>query len=152
MNVVDAGLRRAGLPGLWLACLMALGLWFATGAGAQTVAPAVAATARTASLPSSIPVMREPTEDDGARGPGVGSLAIAAVFVLVAAAVYVARKKTRTVAPPSELARSSCMRLTPRHSLHVVEWEGRRLLVGCSEQTICLVAESPRVPAAEESA
>lgn len=137
-----------GLPGWCLACLMTLVLWFATGADAQPLPSPVAATAGTSSLPSSIPVKREAT-DDGARGAGVGTLGIAAVFVLVAAAVLVARKKTRAAALPSELARSSCIRLTPRHSLHVVEWEGRRLLVGCSEQTICLVADSRRAIAPE---
>lgn len=40
-------------------------------------------------------------------------------------------------------ARLSSARLTPRHSLHVVQWEGRRLLVGCSDQSIRLLAESP---------
>jgi flagellar biogenesis protein FliO len=152
MNAVDLRPKRDGVPGWCLACLMALGLWLATDLGAQTVPSPVAPTAGTASLPSSIPVKREATDAREGDGAGAGLLGIAAVCVLVGVFAYVARKKMRATAPLSELARSSCMRLTPRHSLHVVEWEGRRLLVGCSEQTICLVAESPRAPTAEEAA
>ncbi len=148
MNAVDVRLRPAGLRGWCLAGLVTLGLWFATGADAQAVPSPVAPTAGTVSLPSSIPVQREAT-DDGARVEGVGMFGIAAVIVLVVAAIVLARKKTRAAALPSGLARSSSIRLTPRHSLHVVEWDGRRLLVGCSEQTICLVAESRRAIADE---
>lgn len=39
-------------------------------------------------------------------------------------------------------------RLTPRHSVHVVQWEGRNLLIGCSDQTIALLAESTPKPGA----
>ncbi|WP_353506082.1 flagellar biosynthetic protein FliO [Variovorax sp. J22P240] len=45
--------------------------------------------------------------------------------------------------------RLSGVRLSPRHSLHVVCWEGRRLLVGCSDHAIQLLAESPAGPDAE---
>jgi len=88
----------------------------------------------------------------------VGLLALIALIAL-AAAVYAASRRAQDgpgggrwwtrvralmlSAPPSALVCSASMRLTPRHSVHVVEWEGRRLLVGCGEQSICLVAESP---------
>ncbi|WP_416352207.1 flagellar biosynthetic protein FliO [Variovorax sp. LG9.2] len=39
-------------------------------------------------------------------------------------------------------------RLTPRHSVHVVQWEGQILLIGCSDQTIALLAESTPKPGA----
>ncbi|WP_371414418.1 flagellar biosynthetic protein FliO [Acidovorax sp. 1608163] len=32
-------------------------------------------------------------------------------------------------------------RLTPTHSLHEVEWQGRRLLVGCSSHSIQVLSE-----------
>jgi len=42
----------------------------------------------------------------------------------------------------TRVERVSSTRLSPRHSLHVVNWEGRRLLLGCSDSTIQLLAES----------
>lgn len=46
-------------------------------------------------------------------------------------------------ASSNEIQRVSSTRLTPRHSLHVVVWNGRQLLLGCTDQTIELLAESP---------
>ncbi len=34
-------------------------------------------------------------------------------------------------------------RLTQNHSVHEVQWRGRTLLIGCSSQTIQLLAEAP---------
>jgi len=50
--------------------------------------------------------------------------------------------------PSQEIQRISSTRLTPRHSLHVVVWGGRRLLIGCSENAIELMAEGTAAAAA----
>jgi flagellar biogenesis protein FliO len=42
------------------------------------------------------------------------------------------------------------MPLSPRHSLHVVVWNGRRLLLGCTDQSIQLLAETPSSPEVPE--
>lgn len=93
-------------------------------------------------------------------GNGVAMLIIGAAILVLVVSMYAASRRIRSpgaggsrwwgrvrallhAVPTSPLECSASMRLTPRHSLHVVEWEGRRLLVGCGDQAICLVAESP---------
>lgn len=34
-------------------------------------------------------------------------------------------------------------RLTPKHSVHEVEWHGRSFLLACAEHDVCLIAEAP---------
>ncbi|WP_093023305.1 flagellar biosynthetic protein FliO [Variovorax sp. OV700] len=110
------------------------------------------------SLPADIPVKRELI---GEATP-VGDrwwFAIAIGAVLVATGVIVARKKARPAkfsgvwlrrfqnlldtSSSAEIARVSSVRLSPHHSLHVVIWDGRRLLLGCSNQSVQLLAEAP---------
>jgi flagellar biogenesis protein FliO len=38
--------------------------------------------------------------------------------------------------------------LTQRHSIHEVQWNGRKLLIGCSDKDIRLLADVP-LPASE---
>lgn len=57
----------------------------------------------------------------------------------------------------AEILRVSGSRLSPRHHLHVIEWRGKRLLVGCTDNSISVLAEVPAkesapVPDAEEAA
>jgi len=41
-----------------------------------------------------------------------------------------------------EIERVSSARLSPRHSLHVVVWNGKRLLLGCTDQSIQVLSEA----------
>jgi flagellar biogenesis protein FliO len=34
-------------------------------------------------------------------------------------------------------------RLTPRHSVHLIQWQGRNYLLGCSEQHITVIDSAP---------
>ncbi|MFP5473129.1 MAG: flagellar biosynthetic protein FliO [Gammaproteobacteria bacterium] len=57
----------------------------------------------------------------------------------------------------AEILRVSGSRLSPRHHLHVIEWRGKRLLLGCTDNSISVLAEVPAkesvpVPDAEEAA
>ncbi|MBF9266909.1 flagellar biosynthetic protein FliO [Paracidovorax cattleyae] len=120
-------------------------------------------------LPESIPLRREP-EGAGAPVPAA-ELAWMGVFVLLIALSVVAWRKhrARSGTPPAPAARGSLgrwmarvqqrsgravelvssTRLTPQHSLHEVQWQGRRLLVGCAPQSISVLSESPAPGAAE---
>ena len=118
------------------------------------------------SLPASIPLKRDPPADmaAGATGmdfggmAGLGLLLIVAVFAwawwrrrMAGGQATAAAARTsppwaqwlgaaRTRAGITTLASS---RLTPRHSVHEVQWQGKRLLIGCAEHSICLLAEVP---------
>ncbi|MFY7941866.1 MAG: flagellar biosynthetic protein FliO, partial [Burkholderiaceae bacterium] len=37
----------------------------------------------------------------------------------------------------------SNQRLTPRHSIHLIQWQGRTYLLGCGEQHITVIDSAP---------
>jgi len=41
----------------------------------------------------------------------------------------------------TEIQRVASTRLSPRHSLHVVVWDGKRLLLGCTDQSIQVLSQ-----------
>lgn len=113
-------------------------------------------------LNESIPVRREPDAGESAAG---GELAWMGALVLVVVLVvtvwgklrrtrggktgtdraqpvmhWLTRLQGRSASAPSVLGST---RLTPTHTLHDVEWQGRRLLVGCSSQSIQVLSEMP---------
>lgn len=113
---------------------------------------------------ASIPVRREPDAGQSAAGSElawVGALILVVVLVLSFWArlrnARAGRKDSRGAPPAvnwwSRLQGRSAStplivvstRLTPTHSLHDVEWQGRRLLVGCSAQSILVLSEAPTV-------
>lgn len=110
-----------------------------------------------ASLPASIPLKRDPATDASAPVGDAAWLVFAAVMLLLVPAIIIARRRAlkakgpwwrhlRAVldtTQPAEIQRVSSTRLSPRHSLHVVVWNGRRLLVGCTDQSMQLLAEAP---------
>lgn len=50
---------------------------------------------------------------------------------------------------PTTVARTS---LTPAASLHVVEWQGEELLLGCTAQSIAILARRPAASAEDHAA
>ena len=125
-------------------------------AGAPTVSPA---------LPSSLPVRRDaaPVWETG----GIGVLGALSVVLLVAGTLawglrrgmVVPRAADRSAAvrdrwmslwsklpngkPQEELRMVRSLRLTPRASVHVIEWDGRQWLVGASDHAVALLGERP---------
>lgn len=53
--------------------------------------------------------------------------------------------------PTRDVSVLSATRLTPRNSVHVIEWRGRQLLLGCTDQSIVLLAEAPMPPGTDEA-
>lgn len=107
-----------------------------------------------ASLPASLPLNREAVTASFPTGMWIvlGVL----LFLFVASHVYRNNKKNSIsgLKPGSWWQRLagnednnlkvkviSQTRLTPRASLHVVEWDGRTILVSCTENQISVVAE-----------
>lgn len=114
-------------------------------------------------LPTSIPLRRD-TPDNTGMGEGGDASGLAAVGILLVVAIFVvawwrqrntAMKRTGDTQVRSSLSgwwskvsnndlkplRST--RLTAHHSLHEVHWQGKCLLIGCAEKSICLLAETP---------
>ena len=97
---------------------------------------APAATVASAPRYGDLPLRRD------ADGDAAGSMAWAGVVLLVVlAAAFLWRKK---IAPPARGGQTinvaSGRPLTSSASLHVVEWEGERLLVGCTPQSVEVLA------------
>lgn len=148
---------RAGWIGLGLAAALLIG---APGIRAQE-----SPNAASGSLPPSIPVKRDNVA--GGSDDADGRWWIAAVFIAGLAGwgfVAVRRKSAGQAAAPAwltrwtglpettaqrEIRRIASTRLTPRHSLHVVEWNGRQLLLGCTDQSVQLLSEAPATPTSE---
>ncbi len=109
----------------------------------------------TLSLSADIPFKRD---SDSTGGASSGLLAFGLLAVLVAALVVAfvvkRRKADRTpgttdwrsllgaVAQSGGIERLGSTRLTARHSLHVIRWEGRKLLVGCTADSMQVLAQS----------
>lgn len=153
-----------------LACLAILaGLLCAVPASAQQGQGGAAASSGSTSLPSSIPVKRDPP---GALDSDAGErwwVAILVVGAMLAYGVVAVRRKARSTGKQTgtwwprlgglldtgssaEIQRVSSTHLSPRHSLHVVVWNGKRLLLGCTDQSIQVLAESPSSVAGDEAA
>lgn len=153
-----------------LACLtVSAGLLCAVPASAQEAQSGAVASSGNTSLPSSIPVKRDPT---GTVDPDVGDrwwIAILVAGGLLAYGVVAVRRKARSTGRRTsmwwprfgglldagashEIQRVSSSHLSPRHSLHVVVWNGKRLLLGCTDQSIQVLAESPSSVTGDEAA
>jgi len=158
MNEGVGGVRALCLV-LLVACLL-----YSPALLAQSGPVSAAASPGAATLPVGIPVQRDPGSDDSIAMGGRAWLGFAAAGALLGLAVLLARRSRRASgggslwrarvqllfqgASPCEVQRVAGTRLSPRHSLHVVEWEGRRLLIGCGDQSVQLLAESPGRPGA----
>lgn len=116
-------------------------------------------------LPDSIPLRRDSPVGsgfgDGADFSGLAGLGLLLVFAIFAIAWWrkhrapasdrtkpaadVRPRWARWLGTPhsSAITATGSTRLTPQHSLHEVEWQGKRLLIGCAEHSISLLAEAP---------
>lgn len=109
-------------------------------------------------FPESIPLRREP---EGATSIPATELAWLGVFVLLIALLALVWRKHRSMRqtgastnhtgvlgqwlakaqrPGSAAEVVSSVRLTPQHSVHEVQWRGRRLLIGCAPQAVSVLA------------
>ena len=146
---------------------VAVGLSVASPGEARAQAPSAAAEpAQGSSLPASIPVKREQPGEASTGASDSWWIVVVVAGALLAFAVVAARRRARPVGakglwlgrfgrffdamPSREIQRVSSTPLSPRHSLHVVVWNGRRLLLGCTDQSIQLLAEAPAASDAEE--
>lgn len=94
-------------------------------------------------LPTSIPLRREA---DNGSGPhdvawwpvGLGAIGVAVLL----AGIGPLRRRLPGAAPARDVILLSATRLTPRNSIHLVEWHGRQLLIGCSDRSTVLLAEA----------
>lgn len=117
------------------------------------------------SLPTSIPLKRE--TGSGADAANTLRWTLMALFIAGLAGwslVAVRRGNKKKAASgtglsgwfrlaqggaPQEIRQITSTKLTPRHSLHVVEWNGRKLLLGCTDQSVQLLSEEATAPSQE---
>lgn len=171
---------RLGAGRTALAAIAFVGMTFTVTAWPQSVvlsadsaSQPAASHASGAPLPSSIPVRRDAPSSEGDGAGDRWWVAILFVGGLLACGVIAARRKqakadlgARSVmswfrlgglidtVSSREIERVSSTRLSPRHSLHVVVWNGKRLLLGCTDQSIQVLSEAlspePALPKSEQ--
>lgn len=135
---------------------------FAAGGQASDAAPSAAAAVSAQSgdesrLPASLPLKRDDDSDIG-NGRVWMKEGLLLVVVLAGAAMVLIRK--RTSSPASSIPRGmsqgwlnrrafqadrprveSITRLTNRASVHVLQWDGKEWLVGCTEQNMIVLGQ-----------
>lgn len=118
------------------------------------------------SLPSSIPLRRDPVPGSGAEDhfPGVAVIAVLLVVAVFAWSWWRGKRRAGSAAggiglaawlgtpAPGPIRRVASIHLTPRHTVHEIEWQGRKLLVGCSEQGVSVLSEAPIADATDRAA
>lgn len=119
----------------------------------------------TMALPDTIPLRREP---EPAASTPMQELAWMGVFIVLLLLAFAVLRKYQAggAARPGKPATgwlARCMgtlskrqergmklissaRLTPQHSVHEVDWQGQRLLIGCAPQSIAVLAQAPVPP------
>jgi hypothetical protein len=114
-----------------------------------------------------LPLRRE-TETSAGSSPQ-GAILVALILALAAAVLLRARRRRPALPPagenrrrgwlswlPGALARPPLQvlhstRLTPRASVHVLVWDDKEWLVGCTEQGVTMLGQRPSPAAAEEA-
>lgn len=166
---------RKGWAGRMVAACRMCFMGLAMAMGAVSALPGHAQEARShgaeslsaGGLPDSIPVKRDSPAEVAGHAGDYWWIAVFVVGGLLVLAVVIARRRVLqgqralgwrsrlggllNAVPAREIRRVSSMPLSPRHSLHVVEWNNRRLLLGCTEQSILLLAETVSPTKPEES-
>lgn len=107
-------------------------------------------------LPRTIPFKQDSTPASGDQSPSSAVIALALLSGLAGFAFWAWRKRAQAYGAGSagkglslwgltpakkNLLLHGTTRLSPRHSVHEVEWRGRRLLIGCADQTMTLLSE-----------
>jgi flagellar biogenesis protein FliO len=147
--------------------------WPGVAASAEAVSPQAVAQegpAASTGIPLALPVRRDDSPAWQTGGVGVFG-ALAMVMLVLGFVVWwlrrsgwaqVAGKAGEPVAgggwrrlmaarAASQLRVIESARLTPRSSVHVVQWHGREWLLGCTEQGITVIGQQP-TPAASSQA
>jgi hypothetical protein len=129
---------RAGLV------MLTASLAWAVPAYAQSQPPAAAASQ--AQFPQ-IPLRRD-APADGAMAETIGWAALLLIAAAGAGLVVLRRGALpRGAQGPKVIGRTA---LTQQASLHVVEWQGEELLLGCTTQSVVVLTRRPAEPAKEK--
>jgi flagellar protein FliO/FliZ len=119
-------------------------------------------------LPESIPLLRDGASAGVDKGVDLSGFILLTLLTLLTLAVALAivawrnrdkwqRNANQDTAQPSAWTRwlvpnqrsslkvLGTVHLPGKHSVHEVEWRGKHLLIGCSSQSIQLLAEAPPV-------
>jgi flagellar protein FliO/FliZ len=123
--------------------------------------PAASVASAPVVLPRTIPFKQDSGPASGDASPSLTASALVLFSGLAGFSFWAWRKRLQasgvgkgsrwwgvTAAQKSLLVRGST-RLSPRHSVHEIEWRGRHLLIGCADQAMTLLSESAAVDSPE---
>jgi len=129
---------------------------YSQGAAVSAANPSASSTSAPVVLPKTIPFKQDSAGASGDANPSAAAIAAVLLLGLAGLALWAWRKRVvatgdqgpgkglRWWGPtptPKSLLLHSTTRLSPRHSVHEIEWRGRRLLIGCADQAMTLLAE-----------
>jgi len=156
MFVFDTRWTPAGVAAMCLAGLVTIGSLTIPSIATARAAEASLTPVGTTGIAASVPVQRATAGRIMLPEGNVWRVGFALTGVLLVIAAILSSRQTRRDGPwwrqvasrldnraSAGTERLSSVRLSSRHSLHVVCWEGRRLLIGCSDHALQLLAESP---------
>lgn len=100
------------------------------------------------SAPSSPALPELPLRRDAGDAPGSSAIGWIAVALLAAVActLYWTRRSPRLAVRSAGVSVSLARSLTAHASLHVVEWEGERLLLACTAQSVAVLSRRGSEP------
>jgi len=129
---------------------------YSQGAVASAANPSASSASAPVVLPKTIPFKQDSAGASGDASPSAAAIALVLLVGLAGFALWAWRKRVAASgadgtgkglrwwglnSTQKSLLLHSTTRLSPRHSLHEIEWRGRRLLIGCADQTMTLLAE-----------
>lgn len=113
-----------------------------------------ATTSAGATLPKTIPFKQDSAIASEEGSPSLAAVALVVALGLAGFALWAWRNQRRAgpqntgkrsnwwgTASSRDVLVHGTTRLSPKHSVHDIEWRGRRLLIGCSEQNMTLLSE-----------
>lgn len=152
-----------------VACLLfSHAVAYSQSTAAPVTTPSASAATSVVTLPKTIPFKQDSALASGESGPSLAAIAVVVAIGFLGFALWVWRNRRLAGGVDNTAKRSSwwggassrdvllhgTTRLSPRHSVHDIEWRGRRLLIGCTDQSMTLLsertmAESPEGAAAQ---
>lgn len=140
---------------------------YSQGAAASVANPSASSSSAPVVLPKTIPFKQDSAGASDDASPSAAAIALVLLLGLAGFALWAWRRRVATsgaegagkglrwwgLTPTQKsLLLHSTTRLSPRHSVHEIEWRGRRLLIGCADQTMTLLAERAVAESADGAA
>lgn len=138
---------------------------FSQGTAASAGASSASAATSAIALPKTIPFKQDSASSSGGEGPPLTAITAILALGFAGFAIWIWRNRRPTAgvdaakrsswwggASSRDVLLHGATRLSPKHSVHDIEWRGRRLLIGCTDQAMTLLSEHAVVESSASTA